>query len=104
MIRSEQHMDPTYCDITPGTHRAEHLTHVRAAVNSTAAVKKVRAQPAAGLPATADATLEANIVRVTVADFAALVILFGGVILIALYATAATRRERRVQALLEGPC
>jgi len=103
-VRAQQDMDPTYFDINPGTPRAEHLTHVRAAVNSTAAVKKVHAQPAAGLPATADATLEANIVRVTVADFAALVILFGGVILIALYATAATRRERRVQALLEGPC
>src|SRR5260370_40335686 len=78
-VRAQQDMDPTYFDINPDTPRAEHLTHVRAAVNSTAAVK-VHAQPAAGLPATADATLEANIVRVTVADLAALVILFGGVI------------------------
>ncbi len=103
-VRTQQDMDPTYFEVNPGTHRAEHLTHMRTAANSTAAVEKVQAQPAAGLPATADATLEANIVRVTVADFAALVILFGGVILIALYATATTRRERRVQALLEGPC
>src|SRR5258708_10115185 len=99
-LRAQQDMDPTYFEVNPGTPRAEHLTHVRATVNSTAAVQEVHAQPAAGLPATADATLEANIVRVTVADFAALVILVVGVILIALYATAATRRERRVQALL----
>src|SRR5260370_27890451 len=103
-VRAQQDMDPTYFGVNPGTPRAEHLTHVRTAANSTAAVEKVQAQPAAGLPATADATLEANIVRVTVADFAALVILFCGVILIARYATAATRRERRLPARLEGPC
>jgi len=89
--RAQQDMDPTY-------------THVRTAVNAAAiGEKKMQSQSVSDLPAFKDATLEANLVRVTVADVASLAILFGGVILIALYATAATRRERRVQALLDGP-
>ena len=102
--RAQQDMDPTYFDINPGAPRAEHLTHVRTAVNAAAiGEKKMQSQSVSDLPAFKDATLEANLVRVTVADVASLAILFGGVILIALYATAATRRERRVQALLDGP-
>src|SRR5260370_40725936 len=102
--RAQQDMDPTYFDINPGAPRAEHLTHVRTAVNAAAiGEKKMQSQSVSDLPAFKDATLEANLVRVTVAAVASLAILFGGVILIALYATAATRRERRVQALLDGP-
>jgi hypothetical protein len=102
--RAQQDMDPTYFDINPGTPRAEHRATARATVNpAVIGEKKMQSQSAADLPAFKDATLEANLVRVTVADFASLAILFGGVILIALYATAATRRERRLQALPDDP-
>jgi hypothetical protein len=94
--RAQQDMDPTYFDVNPGTPHVERRAPVRIAVNpKLTEERKMQAQPATNLPAMQDATLEAGLVRITVADFGALMILFGGVILIALYAMAATKRERR---------
>jgi hypothetical protein len=101
--RAQQDMDPTCFDVKPGTPHADHRAPVRTAAHSTAAVEKMQSQSAADLPAFKDATLEANLVRVTVADFAALAILFGGVILIVLYAMAATRREGQPRSFPGAP-
>src|SRR5579864_418701 len=88
-VRAQQDMDPTYFDVKPAAPRTEHRAIVRTAARSAVTEeKKMQSQSAADLPAFKDSTLEANLVRVTVADFAAVMILCGGVILIALYAMA----------------
>jgi hypothetical protein len=95
-VRAQQETDPTYFDFNSGTPRAEHRAPVRTAAHSTLTEKKQ--MQSADFPAFQDATLEANLVRVTLAEVAALTILFGGVILIVLYAMAATRREGHTRA------
>jgi hypothetical protein len=99
--QAQQDMDPTYFDVNPGTSYAKHQAPVRTARDfNVAEEQKMLAQNTADVPETTNATLESGLLRISVADSAAVVILFGGVVLIVLYAMAATRRERRPQVLL----
>jgi hypothetical protein len=99
--RAQQDMDPTYFDVNPGAPNAKHKGIVRTARDFNMTEEQAMlAQSPADLPDTSNTTLESGLLQMTLADSAAIVILFGGVVLIVLYAMAATRRERQPQVLL----
>jgi hypothetical protein len=93
--RAQQDMDPTYFDINPGTPVVQKAAVVRSA-QSHIPVKAERNDAASALAVVSgkDATLEAGMTRVFLIDAGVVLILFGGIVSIVLYAMAATRRER----------
>lgn len=93
--RGQQDVDPTYFDVKPGAPQVQRQAAAPAAAQFSAAEQTQMQQQAAGVSGMADATLEANLVRLTATDTMAAAILFGGVVLIVMYAQAATKRERR---------
>ena len=92
---AQQDMDPTYFDVNPGTPAVSKVV-VRTAQSAPRATENGSAQNALMLASSKEATLEAGVARMAIVDAGAVLILFGGVISIVLYARAATRRERMI--------
>ena len=93
-VRAQQDMDPTYFDIKPGAPAASKAV-VRQAAQSPAALKdNGAAQSAMTLASSDDATFEADVTRMEIADAGVALILFAGMVSIVSYAILATRRER----------
>jgi hypothetical protein len=97
--RAQQEMDPTTFDINPGTSPKQQVSVRTAREFNVAQTQEMLAQSATALPDSSNAVIDASLVRITATDVAVVVILFGGVCLIALYAMAATRRERQPRGL-----
>jgi hypothetical protein len=96
--RAQQDMDPTYFDINPGTLAVQKAAVVRSAQSSVPATTESNAEVSILAVASGeDATLEAGMTRVAVIDVGIVLILFGGIVSIVLYAMAATRRERALR-------
>jgi recombinational DNA repair protein (RecF pathway) len=98
--RAQQDVDPTTFDVNPGTVKVE-----AAAQKTAQAVAPVTVE-SEGLVQTAlwgsKATQEeTDLARVTILDALLAMILMAGVGLIVMYAKAATRRERRLQPMLQ---
>lgn len=96
--RAQQDMDPTYFDVKPGTPAVSKVVAVRTAQSSAREAENGSAQNALMLASSKESTLEAGVARMAIVDAGAVLILFGGVISIVLYARAATRRERMMVA------
>ena len=96
--RAQQDMDPTYFDVKPGAPAVSKVVAVRTAQSSARAAENGTAQNAVMLASSKESTLEAGVARMAILDAGAVLILFGGVISIVLYARAATRRERMMVA------
>jgi hypothetical protein len=92
--RAQQDMDPTYFDVNPGTPAAGKIVTVRAMHTSQAAKENASAESALALANRSDVTLEAGVTRMAIVDAGVALILLAGIVSIALYAKAATRRER----------
>ncbi len=92
--RAQQDMDPTYFDVNPGTPAVSKVVTVRAAQSSQAARENASAEGTLALANGSDATLEAGVTRMAIVDAGVGVILLAGIVSIARYAMAATRRER----------
>jgi hypothetical protein len=95
--RAQQDMDPTYFDVNPGTPAASKVAVVRTAQSAPRATESGSAQNALALASSKEETLEAGVARMAIVDAGVVLILFGGVISIVLYAMAATRRERMLR-------
>jgi hypothetical protein len=95
---AQQDMDPTAFDVNPGT---PHVIKVAAghAVQSSATAKKSDSAASASesIWSGQETTQEADLTRLAMMDVIMVVILIVGVGLIALYAMAATKRERRLE-------
>ena len=96
--RAQQDMDPTYFDVNPGTPAISKAAPVRVAQSAPAATQNGSTQTALKLAVSREATLEAGVARMAIVDAGIALILLGGISSIALYATAATRRERNLGA------
>ena len=94
--RAQQDMDPTYFDVKPGTPAVSKVVAVRTAQSSAREAENGSAENALMLASSKESTLEAGVARMAILDAGAVLILFGGVISIVLYARAATRRERMI--------
>jgi hypothetical protein len=99
---AQQDMDPTDFPINPGTLKVERAA-VQPAAQTVVVTKADDAQ--AAVPTTwSESTEESSLTRMMVVDGTMVVILLVGVASIALYAIAATKRERRLQPILQdGP-
>ena len=95
--RAQQDMDPTYFDVNPGTPAASKVAAVRTAQSLPRAAENQSAQSALALASSKEETLEAGVARMAIMDVGVILVLFGGVVAIVLYAKAATRRERLVR-------
>jgi hypothetical protein len=95
--RAQQDMDPTYFDVNPGTPAVGKTAVVRVAHTSPATKDNGPAESALALATSKEATLEAGVMRMAIVDAGIVLILFGGIVSIVLYAMAATRRERMVR-------
>jgi hypothetical protein len=98
--RAQQDMDPTYFDINPGPPAVSKAAVVRVAHGSRAAKENGPTEGALTLATSNDSTLEAGVMRMAIVDAGVVLILFGGIVSIVLYAMAATRRERMVRGSL----
>lgn len=100
---AQQEMDPTTFDVNPGT---PHMVSggVTRSTQSPAPASKVNsaAVESASLWNGETTEQEADLARLTFVDTMMVVILMIGIGLIVLYATAATRREHRLQISPEG--
>jgi hypothetical protein len=94
--RAQQDMDPTSFDINPGTPAVSKAVVVRVAQNKETA-QDSGATSALAVAISREATLEAGVTRMAIVDAAILLILFGGLFSIVVYARAATRRERMIR-------
>jgi len=92
--RAQQDMDPAYFNVNPAAPAVSQHVVVRTAQNTQAPVENAQGQ---AVVASGDSTLESVMTRVAIVDASIAVILFGGVLIIVLYAMAATRRERGLQ-------
>ncbi len=101
-VRAQQDMDPTYFDVNPGRPTVNEDAVMRAALHEQARVDNAVAQDKAGV-VSGDSTLESAMTRIAIVDAGVVLVLFGGVISIVLYAMAATRRERGLQLHRENP-
>jgi hypothetical protein len=98
--RAQQDMDPTYFDINPGTPAVSKAAVVRVAHSSPASKENGPTEGALTLATSNDLTLEASVMRMAIVDAGVVLILFGGIVSIVLYAMTATRRERMVRVSL----
>jgi hypothetical protein len=94
--RAQQEMDPTYFDVKPGAPAVTKSAVVPAA-EPRAAAQSERSENAATLASIQESTLEGGVMRMTFVDVGVVLILLAGVVSIAAYAMAATRRERRLR-------
>jgi hypothetical protein len=88
-------MDPTYFEVNPGTPAVSKTAWVRVAQSEPAATQNASTQSALKLAVSKEATLEAGVARMAIVDAGVVLVLFGGICSIVLYAFAATRRERK---------
>jgi hypothetical protein len=95
--RAQQDMDPTYFDVNPGTPAVSKVVPVRTAQSLPNATENQSAQSALMLASSKEETLEAGVARMAIVDAGVVLVLFGGVIAIVLYARAATQRERVIR-------
>jgi hypothetical protein len=98
---AQQDMDPTDFPINPGAVKAERLATLQTA-QTVAPAKQVQAEGMASAalftgPSTRE---ESDFSRVVIVDAGLAVILMVGIVLIVLYAKAATKRERRLEPIL----
>ena len=93
---AQQDMDPTDFPVNPGTQQS---VKVNVARTMPAAAKEVssEAMVPVSLWSNQDTRQEADLNRMAIVDGTMAVILMAGIGLIALYARAATRRERRLE-------
>jgi hypothetical protein len=101
--RAQQDMDPTGFDVNPGTPKVERQVAKRAAAQSVAPAKEANAEgviPEALWSGQATKQ-EADFSRMILVDAAMVMILIAGVVSIVLYAMAATKRERRLDPILQ---
>lgn len=92
--RAQQDMDPTYFEAKPGTPAVSKVVVVRAAQSPQAVKENASAESALAFANGSDATLEAGVARMAIVDAGVALILLAGIVSIARYAMAATRRER----------
>lgn len=92
--RAQQEMDPTYFDVKPGTPVVSKAAVAPAAQSAQASLQNGQAENAGTLASIQESTLEGGVTRMTIVDAGVVLILVGGVFLIAAYALVATRRER----------
>ena len=92
--RAQQEMDPTYFDVKPGTPVVSKVAVAPAAQSAPASPRNGQAKDAATLASIQESTLEGGVTRMTIVDAGVVLILLGGVFLIAAYALVATRLER----------
>jgi hypothetical protein len=92
--RAQQDVDPTSFDINPGTRAISKAAAVRVAQSAPAAIQNGSTQSALKLAVSKEGTLEAGVARMAIVDAGIALILLGGIGSIALYGTAAARRER----------
>ena len=101
--RAQQDMDPTAFDVNPGTPKVERQVAQQTAQSSVAAAKE--SNPEGVIPAalwSGQATKqEADFSRLIVVDASMVLILMAGIASIVLYAMAATKRERRLEPILQ---
>jgi hypothetical protein len=99
--RAQQDVDPTYFDVNPGTPAVSKVVPVQTGQSPTPAAESSFAQSELALASSKEETLEAGVARMAIVDTGIVMLLFGGVISIVLYAKAATRRRayRRVRPL-----
>ena len=91
---AQQDMDPTYFAIKPGTPVVSKAVVRQAAQPPVALKEDSAAQSAMTLASSDDVTLEADVMRMEIADAGVALILFAGMVSIVSYAILATRRER----------
>ena len=91
---AQQEMDPTHFDVNPGTPAVSKVAVAPAAQRAQASLQNGQAENAAGLASIQESTLEGGVTRMTFVDAGVVLILLGGVFLIAAYALVATRREQ----------
>jgi hypothetical protein len=99
--RAQQDMDPTYFDVNPGA-AAVSTDVVRTAQDTPAMLENGGATEYAAVTG-GDLTLESGMTRIVIVDAGVVLILFGGVACIGLYAMAASRRERSLQVQRGNP-
>jgi hypothetical protein len=101
---AQQDMDPTGFPVNPGTPKVE-VAAVQPALQSAPVTKAENAGTAAQVSWWgAQTAQESDLSRMMVVDATMAVIMLAGVASIALYAIAATKRERRLQPVLQdGP-
>ena len=100
--RAQQDMDPTAFDVNPGTPKVERQVAQRTA-QSAAPAKEANTEgviPAALWSGQATKQ-EADFSRLIVVDASMVLILMAGIASIVLYAMAATKRERRLEPILQ---
>jgi hypothetical protein len=96
--RAQQEMDPTIFDNNPGMTRIDNRSTAQAAQKPAVLRKyEVNTASAAIIPSAKDSTLEASVSRMMATEAAIFVVLLAGIASIALYAVAATSRERELQ-------
>ena len=99
--RAQQDMDPTYFDINPGTAKVEQSVAPKTAQT----VAPVKSENEGLIPTAlccSQATKEeTDLARGTIMDALMAVILMAGTGLIVLYPKVVTRRERRLQPILQ---
>jgi len=94
--RAQQDMDPTYFDMNPGRPTVNKDAVMRTALHEQVKIENAAAQDSAAV-VSGDSTLESAMTRIAIVDAGVVLVLFGGVISIVLYAMAATRREHFLQ-------
>ena len=100
--RAQQDMDPTAFDVNPGTPKVERQVAQQTA-QSAAPAKEANTEgviPAALWSGQATKQ-EADFSRLIVVDASMVLILMAGIASIVLYAMAATKRERRLEPILQ---
>lgn len=95
--RAQQETDPTIFEATSMVPQSE-ISTAQTVLNSEKESKGEKQAIASLNQASKDATLEGNVARMMTEEVAILVIMLAGIASIALYAMAATGRERQLQA------
>jgi hypothetical protein len=101
---AQQDMDPTDFPINPGTPKVERHMAQRTAQNVAPANRvETEAVAPAALWSVESTQQESDFTRMIAVDATMVVILMAGIGAIVLYAMAATKRERRLQPILQDP-
>lgn len=94
--RAQQDMNPTDFPVNPGTTQSARGTVAHAA-QSPAAAREVNSDATASLWSNQATQQEADLNRLAIMDMTMVVVLIAGIVLIVLYAMAATKQERRLE-------
>jgi recombinational DNA repair protein (RecF pathway) len=99
--RAQQDVDPTTFDINPGAVKVEQPVAQKAASIVAPAKVENESLVQTALWSSKATQQETDLARVTLVDALLVVILLAGTGLIVMYAKVATRRERRLQPILQ---